>query len=554
MEHGSWLSRGGASGLSECSRNTVSEIVCCLIFIALIVASGKLQAAPGDPPAPEGSEASQKSETQQGADASPSNSAADDSSQENFRHRKFAADAYGKRDEMEMQVGEIVGLKMFMGLQATGRYQGLNHHNAYSSDEATFTQNSVVQDPFRDFNNFLNIQRLNPIPSGFQTAWGSFDFLVSYKDVLDVYAEIYISSRAHPSTTYGSEGWILLRGVPDAFRGVFLLDWLFRNVSVKAGLFEVDYGDQRYYRSDNARVQRNPLIGNFVVDPDTEEPGFEIMSKPGIFNWLVGAGSGTSTGNWSKGRGMSGHAKIWLDTHGFRAALSGYTNDQSKTSNVFGRGTTGNLFSNNRSGEAYSGIMNGGDGPGQILPGNGGLVGAVQGDLGWRIGGLRLNGFYGSILDADTDGRPYSPYEIATAYLVGVNYFKADNSPHERWLYGSVQVVYDWTDRFYTAMRYSGAIARELNNVRTSGRVDRGQIGFGYWMMRNLLIKMEYVYQRYSHFDEYLYKDELVLPQAPSTLSDIRFQRTVFLNQHNGVDLWRKPFFQGIIVEASFAF
>ena len=71
---------------------------------------------------------------------------------------------------------------------------------------------------------------------------------------------------------------------------------LFDNVHIKAGNLKMDYGDAHYLRSDNARVQQNPLIGNYVVDPRSSEVGMgEVYSsdKDGSpFGWLAGLGSG----------------------------------------------------------------------------------------------------------------------------------------------------------------------------------------------------------------------------------------------------------------------
>jgi hypothetical protein len=65
--------------------------------------------------------------------------------------------------------------------------------------------------------------------------------------------------------------------------------------------------------------------------------------------------------------------------------------------------------------------------------------------------------------------------------------------------------------------------------VDSGGRVDRIQIGGGYWITDTILAKLEYVHQDYSGFDS--------------------SERQV-----SGIDSWRDPSFDGVIAEVSFSF
>ena len=70
---------------------------------------------------------------------------------------------------------------------------------------------------------------------------------------------------------------------------------------------------------------------------------------------------------------------------------------------------------------------------------------------------------------------------------------------------------------------------REWTRAASHGEVNRIQIGGGFWLTRNLLMKMEYVQQKYSGFAS----GEIV---------------------NNGIQAWRDPEFSGVISEVSFSF
>ena len=182
----------------------------------------------------------------------------------------------------QVEIGNIGDLQLSLGVHTVGTVQALSHDNAFDRSG----------DPLGD---------LEP---GFQTAWGNLEVLGTFgeEDEIELFFDLYIASRPHPSETYGHEGYLLIRGVPESLKRLQKLDRIFDAVSLKVGHFEIDFGDHRFRRSDNADAQNNPLIGNFVIDPEMVEVGAEIFSKPGLFNWLIGVSSGTNTEDFTDGR------------------------------------------------------------------------------------------------------------------------------------------------------------------------------------------------------------------------------------------------------------
>jgi hypothetical protein len=394
--------------------------------------------------------------------------------------------------QMDLRIGHGRDLDLYMGLQTAGRAQWLEQEDV-----------------------FINGKAQEDLDPGFQTAWGDLAFLADIdQGKMLVFFDLYISSRPHPSTTYGNEGYILIKELPDDFGpSNWLNNSLFKYVNVKMGHFEIDYGDWHYRRSDNAWVQRNPLIGNTIIDPDVEEIGMEIYSKPQAINWLVGISSGTTTENLNEGRGIASvHGKIWADiAKDLRASLSAYYVDHSDNPAGGAGGTKGSLFSGSRSGGPYGAVIGGGNAPGQVTPGQDQLVTAFQGDMAFTPPGpWEFYGNIGWMQDADTNG-------------------SLPGTPRDSWTYGMIEADYYFHPRVYVSGRYSVAQANEINGHATHGNVQRFQIGGGYWVTRNLLAKVEGVYQTYNEFK---LDDKLV----------------------SGVDAAQGPEFFGVIAEVSFAF
>jgi predicted porin len=390
---------------------------------------------------------------------------------------------------MKLEIGRWDDMNLLMGFQAVMRFQDLQNSDVYS----------------------LGVRQPGLEP-GFQTPFGDLSFLAKFDDRMDIYYDLYLASRPHEENTYGHEGFIIFHQMPGSLAENDLISGFFEVADVKVGAFDIDFGDSRYRRSNNARVQYNPLIGNFVVDPETEEIGLEIYSKPTVLNWLVGLTGGTTTGHVDQDGGFGLHGKLWSEVASdLRLALSVYRADHSRNGAGYPVGGDKSfLFSGSRSGGPYDGVMSGGDAPGQILPSNGQDVLAVQGDVTWNCWPYEIYGNVGWTRDSDTNG-------------------SATGSPEESWNYLAAETVYHLTPSLYSALRYSGAYAQKINDRSSDGIVNRLQAGGGYWIARTMLVKLEYVYQWYDKFS--------------SAGGEV-----------GGIDAWRDPSFNGVILEASFSF
>lgn len=402
------------------------------------------------------------------------------------------------RHVMQVPIAQLEDMTLFMGLDTVGRFQYLSQ----SDVEDTVGTDSVTN---------------GPLEPSFQTAFGNLSFLADFNGDIEVYFDIFIADRAHPDQLQGDEGYMLIRHLPGPVG-----DWqpvadFFDYLNVKAGEFQMAFGDAIYRRSLNARTQSNPLIGNYVIDPRATEIGMEIYTKEGKgpILWLVGLGSGTQTGDFESGQQPSLHGKVWVyPCEDLRVSGSIYWANESSNAADASRV---NLFRTNRSGGPYAAVLSGGVAPGQVFPVSGQAVLATQVDATWTSGPWELYSNFGYVEDADNNGN-------------------APGHPESEWLYWAAEGVYHFTPRLYAAGRYSGARALRLvsssdssMDVGSDGIVNRFQIGGGYWFAKTILAKVEYVYQFYDGFS-----------------SDG--------SQVSGVDAWLDPSFNGVIMEVSFAF
>jgi hypothetical protein len=356
---------------------------------------------------------------------------------------------------MPMQIGGVDDLSLYMGLQTVGRFQAIQQENVSIGG---------VQQP--------------GIDPGFQDPFASLSFLATIPNKLDVYFDLYIASRPHPNTMYAHEGYLLFKQLPAPFDSG-ALGRVFDYVNVKVGAFDLDFGDDNYRRSNNARVQRNPLIGNPLVDPNVEEIGGEIYSIKGPVYMLFGLGSGTTTEYFDYGSSPSIHGKIWAyPLPDLRTSVSAYHVSLGGT----GAGDqNSDLFAAGRSGAPLSAIFGGGDDPGSIQPQGGKDVTAVEGDVTWNHWPCEIYSNLGYTQDSDSNG-------------------SAPGTPAERWIYGTFEPVYHITPALYLAGRYSFGAASAVHGVETDGWVDRLEVGGGYWLTRDMLIKAEYIFQQYHNF------------------------------------------------------
>ncbi|WP_423128368.1 hypothetical protein [Gaoshiqia sp. Z1-71] len=284
---------------------------------------------------------------------------------------------------------------------------------------------------------------------------------------IQLYINNYMSSRHH-NEAWVEGGYLTIDKLP------FLpeADNIMKYLTIKAGVMMPNYGDAHYFRSNNAAVLNNPFVGNWIMDAYTNNPGLEFMYR----NQGIIALAGVNNGRMNYGRGndlgedLVFNWKLGYDTQinenlRVRASLSGYH---------VGEGHSGStLWDGDRAGARYYNVMQLATAQadnfrsGRWGPGSGQTeMNSYMANLFVQLYGLELFGIYED--------------------MKGV---RAENDQH--FTQTALQAIYP-VGSFYLGTR--------LNKVSNNdgSKVTRTNIGGGWNMVKHVLVKLDYVNQKYS--------------------------------------------------------
>ena len=365
------------------------------------------------------------------------------------------------------------GMKLKIGAAFTQQYQGLDHSN-------TAAPNLTGTPP-------VNTNQLMTIGNGFNNAVANLYLDAQLARGIRVALTSYLSARHH-NETWVKDGYLLIDASP---WNEELLNTLMKYVTLKAGHFEVNYGDAHFRRTDNGNAMYNPFVGNYILDAFTTEIGAEAYFKhPSGALAMVGATGGEIRGNVTQpaNRSPALLAKLGFDrqfTPLVRGRLTGSLYRVSKSP-----GST--LYAGDRAGSRYYMVLENTTATesanftsGLINPQFRRSVTAMQLNPFVKAGGIELFGVVerskGMNTAAEVGQRTWHQYAIDGVY---------------RFLPGEPAFV---------GARYN-TVSGELNfgsgATATRGEVsaDRLEVGGGFFITRSILMKAEYVRQNYGDF------------------------------------------------------
>ena len=353
------------------------------------------------------------------------------------------------------------GFQLEWGAAFTQQFQGLHHEN-------NATPNIVGG---------VNVNQLMPIGSGFNNADANLYLDAQLAKGIRVALTSYLSSRHH-NETWVKDGYLLINASPWENA---MLDNIMRYVTIKAGHFEINYGDMHFRRSDNGQAMFNPLIGNLIMDAFTTEIGGEVYGRSK--NWLsmiaVTGGEVRGTVLKPENRSPSVIGKLGYDGNMGDARVR-------LTGSIYNTHTSNNntLYSGSRAGSRYYWVLenvnateNGNAWSGDLQPGFSRKVMAwvVNPYLEWK--GLEL---FGNIEQAkgrngvETSDRTWNQYAGEGVYRFLKN-------------------------QLYVAGRYNVAKGRPVG-FTDDVSIDRTEAGGGWFLTNNLEAKAEYVQQNYKDY------------------------------------------------------
>ena len=360
------------------------------------------------------------------------------------------------------------GFKISWGAGFTQQFQGLDHSNT----AGVLTKKDAAG---KDY----NANQLVRIGHGFNNAEANLYLNAQLAKGIRVSLTQYLSTRHH-NETWVKDGYFLIDDSPIDYD---LLNNIMKYVTLRIGHFEINYGDAHFRRTDGGNAMYNPLVGNYILDAFTTEIGAEAYVRKSGFMAMGGMTGGEIRGtvrNPEK-RSPAYLAKLGFDkqlTPLLRTRLMGslYTKKRSNSNT---------LYSGDRAGSRYFDVLENtvstekdNAWSGAIRPGFASKITAMQLNPFVKIGGLE---FFGIAEQAkgkaatETADRKWNQYAGELTYR-----FLAD-------------------DRVFVAGRYNTAKG-ELTGITNKVSVDRYNLGAGWFLTPNVMLKGEWVNQKYNDF------------------------------------------------------
>ena len=312
---------------------------------------------------------------------------------------------------------------------------------------------------------------------------------VQLADGMRMHLRTYLSARHHP------EAW-----VKGGYMQIDKLDFIkpgfaeniMKYASVRVGLDEINYGDAHFRRTDNARAIYNPFVGNYIMDAFTTEAFGEVNVLVDGFVGVLGVSNGKlnqsvvitpTTDNKVSIYGKLGYDKQLSQDLRVRLTGSWYINN--------GLSTGTSLFGGDRAGARYynigitlaeaaagvnatSAFTNG-----RFNPSFRQLT-AVQINPFIKFKGLEVFGIYEMAADNDVDvevtgqeGGSFTQIAAEAIYRFGGD------------------------EQFFVGGRYN-AVSGKMNEDAATQKLERVNIGGGWYLTKNVLTKVEYVNQQWK--------------------------------------------------------
>jgi hypothetical protein len=359
------------------------------------------------------------------------------------------------------------GFKLQWGAAFTQQFQGLDHSNTaapvlVTTGGVTTNTNQLIRIGHGPNNATANLYLNGQLARGIRVAMTTY------------------SSARHHNETWVKDGYLLVDASP--------IDWkplndIMKYVTIRAGHFEINYGDAHFRRSDNGNSIRNALVGNYIMDAFTTEVGGEVYVRANGFLAMAGVTGGESRGMITNPQRRSpsyltkiGYDKQFSDDFRFRLTGSEYATASSVSNTLFSGDRAGSRYydvlqntASTESAQAWSGA---------IQPGLSNSIHSYVVNPFIQFHGLE---FFGNVERAK--GRA------------------AGETANRTWKQNVGEVVYRFLpdQRLFVAARYN-TVKGQLTVGAPDVTVNRSQVGGGWFLTPNVLTKIEYVNQKYLDF------------------------------------------------------
>ena len=410
---------------------------------------------------------------------------------------------------------EYTGFKIRIGGSFTQDFQSLKHSNkpTYVAVSATNKTNKNLL-----YGTVKTEDSTSATLRGFNLAMANLNLDFQIADGIRVCLENYMSSRHH-SEFWVKGGYIQVDKLP-MFGNP---EWFTKNLRVKIGHFQPNFGDMQFRRTDGGNAMFNPFVENYILDAFTTEIGGEVYVFPvDGFMGMVGLTSGFINGNienYPEAINASGvvptkknpsvFAKVAYDKTfndlRFRLSASLYNNSNSQRNTLYG---------GDRTGSHYFLAMEPALQPGGTATAQGTQFtsGRFNPDVPNRLQAIMVNPFV-----------KFKGLELFGSYEIvkGSNYADVSGSADRKewdkrsFTQYSVEGAYRFLPReqLYIGARYIGMTGeprglKDAADNQLEVSVDRFALAAGWFPTKNMLLKGEYVVQNFTDFPTNDYRNE----------------------------------------------
>lgn len=387
--------------------------------------------------------------------------------------RDYLAPEKSSRNVFENPKGESPaydGVKVSVGGDFALQFQALDHETkAPSLGMVTGT---------------VNPNTLQVMGSDFNLPTANLDINAYLAKGVKMHLRTYLSARHH-NEAWVKGGYIQVDDL-DFIKEGFAAN-IMKHARVKIGMDEINYGDTHFRRTDNAKAINNPFVGNYIMDSFSTEAFGEAYGFYNNFIGMVGISNGKLNQTAVKGANWNSpsvYAKIGYDkqiSQDLRVRLTGsfiQTN---------GLSTGGYLYSSDRAGSRYyyvlltqndlMGMNN--YATGRFNPGFKKMQ-AFQINPFIKYQGLEFFGVYEYVSGNKASGLTERPTDGNFTQL-------------------GAELLYRFggKEQFYVGGRYNDVSGKD-DDVSAERKIDRLNLGGGWYMTKNVLAKVEYISQKYN--------------------------------------------------------
>ena len=381
------------------------------------------------------------------------------------------------------------GLKLRIGAHFTQQYQNLKHSN---------TENIVGE---------VNKNALYDLSPGFNLAMANFNIDVQLTDGVRVSLVSYMSTRHH-NEFWVKGGFFQIDKV--GFLNSPVMDELWKNLTLKIGHMEINYGDAHFRRSDGGNAIYNPFVENNLMDAFTTEIGGELYWQKSGFLAMVGITDGEIQGSVTKAddRSPSFYGKVGFDknfTEDFRARLTGsvYTTKSSISSTLYGGDRAGSRYYYVL--EPVNATLTGNSFSGRINPGFKDNVTSFMINPFVKFRNVEIFGTY----EVATGNNQIENGELQSTDPAQPVLTKLEKRQFNQY---AIDGIYRFAnDKMYVGAKYNvvdgelafGQSTTQPNlsqGTREDVKVQRTSLAAGWFITKNILLKGEYVTQKYMDF------------------------------------------------------